>query len=113
MLPVSTPPNAIVYGSGMVPITAMIRAGLSQAAITTDILVGFPAESEADFEDTCSLVREVEFDQAYLFRYSERRDTPAAAMPGQLPEPVREERHQRRLDKVNALDAMRPEPRRS
>jgi tRNA-2-methylthio-N6-dimethylallyladenosine synthase len=69
--------------------------------VTTDFIVGFPGETEADFEETLSLVREVEFDQAYIFRYSERRDTPAAQMPGQLPEAVREERLQRLLALVN------------
>jgi tRNA-2-methylthio-N6-dimethylallyladenosine synthase len=64
---------------------------------------------ELDFEETCSLVRQAEFDQAYIFRYSERRDTPAAAMPGQIPQSVREERHQRLLALVNEIAARRYE----
>ena len=65
--------------------------------------VGFPGETEADFEETLSLVREVRFDQAFLYKYSERKDTPAAAMPDQVPQPVREERHQRLLQTLNAV----------
>ena len=63
--------------------------------ITTDIIVGFPGETEEDFAETLSLVREAQFDNAYLFKYSPRRDTPAAAMPGQAPQEVKEERHAR------------------
>jgi tRNA-2-methylthio-N6-dimethylallyladenosine synthase len=73
--------------------------------LSTDFIVGFPGETEADFEDTLSLVREVRFDQAFVFKYSERRDTPAAQMPGQLPQAVKEERNQRLLEEVNASGA--------
>ena len=59
--------------------------------LTTDIIVGFPGETEADFEDTLSLAREVGFDQAFVFKYSQRKDTPAAAMPDQLPEDLIED----------------------
>jgi tRNA-2-methylthio-N6-dimethylallyladenosine synthase len=75
--------------------------------LTTDFIVGFPGETERDFEETLSLVREVGFDQAYIFRYSERRDTPAAAMPNQIPQAIREERHQRLLALVNEIAARR------
>ncbi|HEV2390931.1 MAG TPA: tRNA (N6-isopentenyl adenosine(37)-C2)-methylthiotransferase MiaB [Verrucomicrobiae bacterium] len=78
-----------------------------QMGITTDFIVGFPGETEADFEETLSLVREVQFDQAYIFRYSERRDTPAAAMPNQVPQLVREERNQRLLQTLNAVAGAR------
>jgi len=71
--------------------------------ITTDIIVGFPGESEEDFEQTLSLAREVEFDNAYIFKYSERRDTPAAVMPDQVPQAVREERNHRLLETVNTI----------
>lgn len=77
--------------------------------LSTDFIVGFPGETEADFEQTLSLAREAEFDQAYIFRYSERRDTPAASMPDQVPVPVREERHQRLLGLVNEIAARRYE----
>lgn len=68
-----------------------VRPGMG---ISTDIIVGFPGETEEDFEETASLMREVEFDQAYIFRYSKRKDTPAAELPGQLPDEVKEERNQ-------------------
>jgi tRNA-2-methylthio-N6-dimethylallyladenosine synthase len=73
--------------------------------VTTDIIVGFPGETEEDFEDTLSLVREVEFDNAFVFKYSPRKDTPAADMPGQLPQSVKEERNARLLELVNQIGA--------
>ncbi len=73
--------------------------------ITTDIIVGFPGETEEDFAETLSLTREVEFDNAYIFKYSQRKDTPAAALPDQLPLAVREERNARLLELVNEIAA--------
>jgi tRNA-2-methylthio-N6-dimethylallyladenosine synthase len=73
--------------------------------ISTDIIVGFPGETEDDFEQTLSLAREVEFDMAYIFKYSPRRDTPAADMPGQLSTSVKEERNERLLRLVNEIAA--------
>src|SRR5690242_21505018 len=73
--------------------------------ITTDIIVGFPGETEKDFEETLSLAREVEFDNAYIFKYSPRRDTPAAEMPEQVPQRIREERNQMLLQTVNEIAA--------
>jgi tRNA-2-methylthio-N6-dimethylallyladenosine synthase len=67
--------------------------------------VGFPGETDQDFAETLSLAREVEFDQAYIFKYSPRRDTPAADMPDQVPQPVREERNYALLQTVNELAA--------
>jgi len=55
-----------------------LRQARPGIGVTTDIIVGFPGETEEDFEQTLSLCREVEFDNAYIFKYSERRDTPAA-----------------------------------
>jgi tRNA-2-methylthio-N6-dimethylallyladenosine synthase len=71
--------------------------------ITTDIIVGFPGETEDDFEQTLSLAREARFDNAYIFKYSQRRDTPAAQMPDQVPLKIREERNQRLLETVNEI----------
>jgi tRNA-2-methylthio-N6-dimethylallyladenosine synthase len=73
--------------------------------VSTDIIVGFPGETEEDFEQTLSLAREVEFDMAYIFKYSPRRDTPAADMPGQLSTAVKEERNERLLRTVNEIAA--------
>jgi tRNA-2-methylthio-N6-dimethylallyladenosine synthase len=73
--------------------------------IYTDIIVGFPGETEEDFELTLSLCREVKFDNAYIFKYSPRRDTPAAEMPDQVPQKIREERNHRLLELVNEIAA--------
>lgn len=80
-----------------------LRAVRPGIGITTDIIVGFPGETEADFEETLSLCREVEFDNAFLFKYSTRKGTPAASMPDQLPEGIIEERHARVLELVNEI----------
>src|SRR5271170_2450276 len=82
-----------------------LRAAKPEIGITTDIIVGFPGETENDFEETLSLAREVEFDNAYIFKYSPRRDTPAAAMPDQVPQEIREERNHRLLELVNGIAA--------
>jgi tRNA-2-methylthio-N6-dimethylallyladenosine synthase len=84
-------------------IVKKLRAARPEIGISTDIIVGFPGETEADFEETLSLAREVEFDQAYIFKYSPRRDTPAAEMPEQIPQRVREERNHVLLQTVNEI----------
>jgi tRNA-2-methylthio-N6-dimethylallyladenosine synthase len=86
-----------------------LRAAKPGIGITTDIIVGFPGETENDFEETLSLAREVEFDNAYIFKYSPRRDTPAAAMPDQVPQKIREERNHRLLETVNEIGARKYE----
>ncbi len=80
-----------------------LRAVQPQMGVGTDIIVGFPGETEEDFEETLNLCREVEFDNAFLFKYSRRRDTPAAEMPDQLPEELIEERHARLLGAVDEI----------
>ena len=82
-----------------------LRQAKPGIGITTDIIVGFPGETEEDFEQTLSLCREVAFDNAYIFKYSERRDTPAAEMPDQVPQEIREERNHRLLELVNEIAA--------
>jgi tRNA-2-methylthio-N6-dimethylallyladenosine synthase len=82
-----------------------LRRARPEMGVTTDIIVGFPGETEEDFEETLSLAREVEFDNAFVFKYSPRKDTPAAAMPGQLPQPVKEERNARLLEVINEIGA--------
>ncbi len=80
-----------------------LRAAQPRIAFTTDVIVGFPGETEDDFNQTCDLVREVAFDNAFIFRYSPRRDTPAATMEGQLSEEIKMERNQillRILDEI-------------
>ena len=80
-----------------------LRAARPEIGISTDFIVGFPGETEDDFEQTLALAREVEFDQAYIFKYSPRRDTPAAEMPEQVPQKIREERNQRLLEVINEI----------
>ncbi len=69
-----------------------LRAARSDLALSSDFIVGFPGESDADFEETLALVREVGFIQAYSFKYSPRPGTPAAALAEQVPDPVKVER---------------------
>lgn len=70
-----------------------VRARLPDAAITTDIIVGFPGETDQDFQDTIDLVRRARFAQAFTFQYSKRPGTPAAVMAGQVPATVVTERY--------------------
>ena len=84
-----------------------LRAVQPGIGLCTDVIVGFPGETEEDFAESMALMREVEFDQAYLFKYSERTATPAATMPDQVPVEVREERHQRLLALVNEIGKRR------
>ncbi|WP_051723977.1 tRNA (N6-isopentenyl adenosine(37)-C2)-methylthiotransferase MiaB [Micromonospora chokoriensis] len=72
-----------------------VRAAMPDAAITTDIIVGFPGETEADFQRTLDVVREARFSSAFTFQYSKRPGTPAATMDDQLPKQVVQERYER------------------
>jgi tRNA-2-methylthio-N6-dimethylallyladenosine synthase len=72
-----------------------VRAAMPAAAITTDVIVGFPGETEADFEQTLDAVRTVRFASAFTFQYSKRPGTPAAEMAGQVPKAVVQERYER------------------
>ncbi|WP_326810521.1 tRNA (N6-isopentenyl adenosine(37)-C2)-methylthiotransferase MiaB [Streptomyces scopuliridis] len=72
-----------------------VRAAIPHAAISTDIIVGFPGETEEDFEQTMRVVREARFAQAFTFQYSKRPGTPAAEMEGQIPKAVVQERYMR------------------
>jgi tRNA-2-methylthio-N6-dimethylallyladenosine synthase len=78
-----------------------IRRARNGIAITTDIIVGFPGETDQDYWQTHDLVEQIQFDNAFVFRYSARRDTPAAEMPDQIDEHVKEERNQDLLEVVN------------
>ena len=70
-----------------------LRAARPDIAITTDVIVGFPGETDSEFEASCELYRRVGFDNAFVFKYSTRRDTPAALMDAQVPEEIRDERN--------------------
>ena len=78
-----------------------IRKTIPDISITTDIIVGFPGETEEDFEDTLDVVRKAKYDSAYTFIYSKRTGTPAAKMDGQVPEDVVKERFNRLLQTVS------------
>jgi tRNA-2-methylthio-N6-dimethylallyladenosine synthase len=84
-----------------VDLVRRIRQARHGIAITTDVIVGFPGETEIDYKQTRDLVEEIQFDNAFVFRYSPRRDTPAAEMPDQIDERVKEERNQDLLQIVN------------
>ena len=77
----------------------MIREKIPGLGLTTDLIVGFPGETEEDFSDSMSLLREIRFDLVHSAAYSEREGTPAAKMEGALPVEVRLER----LNRLNAL----------
>jgi tRNA-2-methylthio-N6-dimethylallyladenosine synthase len=82
---------------------AMIREHVPDCAITTDIIVGFPGETEAEFEETLEVVEEVRFDSAFTFIFSPRRDTPAAELPDQLPYDIKRERMERLVEAVQRI----------
>jgi tRNA-2-methylthio-N6-dimethylallyladenosine synthase len=77
-----------------------IRAAVPDCAITTDIIVGFPGETEEDFRETLEVVDEVGYDSAFTFVFSPRRETEAATMPDQVPYPVKQERMARLVELV-------------
>jgi tRNA-2-methylthio-N6-dimethylallyladenosine synthase len=81
---------------------ALIREHVPDCALTTDIIVGFPGETEEDFERTLEVVDQVSYDGAFTFVFSPRRGTEAAAMDGQVPHPVKQERMKRLVDLVQA-----------
>jgi len=75
-----------------------VRAAMPHAALSTDIIVGFPGETEADFQATLDVVRAARFAQAFTFQYSPRPGTPAATMPDQVPKAVVQERYERLVE---------------
>jgi tRNA-2-methylthio-N6-dimethylallyladenosine synthase len=84
-----------------VDLVRRIRHAREGISITTDIIVGFPGETEGDYKQTRDLVEEIQFDNAFVFRYSPRRDTPAAEVPDQIDEHIKEQRNQDLLRVVN------------
>ena len=80
-----------------------VRAAMPHAAITTDIIVGFPGETEADFAETLRVAQASRFAAAFTFQYSIRPGTPAATMPDQVPKQVVQERYERLVDLVGDL----------
>ncbi|WP_330650759.1 tRNA (N6-isopentenyl adenosine(37)-C2)-methylthiotransferase MiaB [Mogibacterium kristiansenii] len=86
-------------------IVEKLRATCPDLSISTDIIVGFPGETEEDFLDTLSLVREVEYDSAFTFIYSPRVGTPAAKYDDQIPEKIKHDRFDRLVEDVNRCSA--------
>jgi tRNA-2-methylthio-N6-dimethylallyladenosine synthase len=84
-----------------VDLVRRLRRARERIAITTDIIVGFPGETDGDYKQTRDLVEHIQFDNAFVFRYSPRRDTPAAGMGGQIDEHIKEKRNQDLLQVVN------------
>ncbi len=82
-----------------------VRQAVPGIAITTDIIVGFPGETEEDFAETLSLVEEVRFDSAFTFIYSPREGTPAARLPDQVPEEIKKERIYRLIELQNRISS--------
>ena len=80
-----------------------VRAAMPEAAITTDIIVGFPGETDEDFEQTMHVVREARFASAFTFQYSKRPGTPAATMPDQVPKQIVQGRYERLVALVNDI----------
>ena len=82
-----------------------IRKAVPDISLTTDIIVGFPQETEEDFQETLDVVRKVRFDSAFTFIYSKRTGTPASVMEGQVPQEVVKDRFDRLLKEVQAIAA--------
>ena len=80
-----------------------IRERMPDIALTTDIIVGFPGETEEDFQETLDVVRQVRYDSAFTFIYSKRTGTPAAVMEDQIPEDVVKDRFDRLLKEVQTI----------
>lgn len=82
-----------------------IRAAIPDISLTTDIIVGFPGETEEDFQETLDIVRKVRYDSAFTFIYSKRTGTPAAVMENQVPQDVVKDRFDRLLHEVQGISA--------
>lgn len=86
-------------------LAAKLKAAVPGITMSTDIIVGFPGETEEDFEETLDLVRKVRYDSAFTFLYSIRKGTPAEKYEDQVPEEVKHERFNRLVDLVNSISA--------
>jgi tRNA-2-methylthio-N6-dimethylallyladenosine synthase len=90
-----------------VALAEKLRTAIPDLALTTDIIVGFPGESETDFRETIEVVEQVGYDGAFTFVFSPRRGTEAATMPDQVPEEVKRERIERLIEVVQRVAAQR------
>jgi tRNA-2-methylthio-N6-dimethylallyladenosine synthase len=80
-----------------------IKKEIPDISLTTDIIVGFPGETEDDFEETLDVIRKVRYDSAYTFLFSKRAGTPAAKFSGQIPEEVKKKRFKKLIDEQNKI----------
>ena len=94
-----------------VALVERLRDAIPDLALTTDVIVGFPGETEEDFTETLEVVEDVRYDGAFTFVYSPRRGTEAAAMPDQVPDDVKRERIERLIDVVQRIARERNEER--
>ena len=93
--------------AGYLDVVRRLRDGIRGVTLSTDIIVGFPGESAADFEETLSLVRDVEFDSAFTFKFSPREGTPALKLPDAVPDEVASERLERLIAAVREISRAR------
>src|SRR5437016_1811711 len=87
-----------------------LRAAVPELALSTDLIVGFPGETEEDFRETLAMVERVGYDNVFAFRYSRRPGTPAADLPDQIPEAVKADRNRRLLEVVDRVTRARAAP---
>ena len=88
---------------GYLKLVENIKEQIPGIALTTDVIVGFPGETEEDFLDTLDVIKRVGYESAYMFIYSKRTGTPAATMDNQIPEELKKERFQRLVDLQNSI----------
>jgi tRNA-2-methylthio-N6-dimethylallyladenosine synthase len=88
-------------------LVAQMRQAVPNLAVTTDLIVGFPGETEAEFQDTLSIVTEVGFDSSFMFIYSPRPGTPAAKLPDQIDEETKRDRIHRLIEVQNKVSLQR------
>jgi tRNA-2-methylthio-N6-dimethylallyladenosine synthase len=94
--------NRSYTGADYLALVSRLYAAMPDLALTTDVIVGFPGETEADFEDTMSVVRAASYDAAFTFIYSPRAGTPAAAMPDQVPKEIVQPRFDRLVTEIQS-----------
>ena len=97
--------NRIYNKEQYLALVEKIKREIPDISLTTDIIVGFPGETEEDFEETLDVVRRVRYDSAFTFIYSKRTGTPAAAMEEQVPEEVVKPRFERLLREVQQISS--------
>ena len=97
--------NRVYSKEDYLTVARKLKAAIPDISLTTDIIVGFPGETEADFLETLDVVEQVRYDSAFTFIYSKRTGTPAATMEGQISEEVVKDRFDRLLKKVQAISA--------